>query len=48
VLKPLSGEIFFEGQRVSSLRPYQRVPLGISLVPEGRELFYWMGVEETS
>ena len=46
VLKPLSGEIFFEGQRVSSLRPYQRVPLGISLVPEGRELFYWMGVEE--
>jgi branched-chain amino acid transport system ATP-binding protein len=46
VLKPLSGEIFFEGRNISSLRPYQRVPLGISLVPEGRELFYWMGVEE--
>jgi branched-chain amino acid transport system ATP-binding protein len=46
VLKPLSGEIFFEGQRISSLRPHQRVPLGISLVPEGRELFYWMSVEE--
>jgi branched-chain amino acid transport system ATP-binding protein len=46
VLKPLCGEIFFEGHRISSLRPYQRVPLGISLVPEGRELFYWMGVEE--
>jgi branched-chain amino acid transport system ATP-binding protein len=46
VLKPLSGEILFEDKDVSSVRPYQRVPLGISLVPEGRELFYWMGVEE--
>ena len=46
VLKPLAGEILFEGRDVSLLRPYQRVPLGISLVPEGRELFYWMGVEE--
>jgi branched-chain amino acid transport system ATP-binding protein len=46
VLKPLSGEILFEGKNISTLRPYDRVPLGISLVPEGRELFYWMGVEE--
>lgn len=46
LLRPLSGEIRFKGADVSTLRPYQRVPLGISLVPEGRELFYWMGVEE--
>lgn len=46
VLKPLSGEILFEDKNISSLRPYQRVPLGVSLVPEGRELFYWMEVEE--
>jgi len=46
VLKPISGEILFENKKISALRPYQRVPLGISLVPEGRELFYWMGVEE--
>ena len=46
VLKPISGEILFEGRNISALRPYDRVPLGISLVPEGRELFYWMGVEE--
>lgn len=46
LLRPLSGEIRFKGVDVSTLRPYQRVPLGISLVPEGRELFYWMGVEE--
>lgn len=46
LLRPLSGEIRFKEVDVSTLRPYQRVPLGISLVPEGRELFYWMGVEE--
>jgi branched-chain amino acid transport system ATP-binding protein len=46
VLKPISGEILFQDKNISALRPYQRVPLGISLVPEGRELFYWMGVEE--
>jgi branched-chain amino acid transport system ATP-binding protein len=46
VLKPISGEILFKGKNISALRPYDRVPLGISLVPEGRELFYWMGVEE--
>jgi branched-chain amino acid transport system ATP-binding protein len=46
VLKPISGEILFEGKSISALRPYQRVPLGISLVPEGRELFYWMGLQE--
>jgi branched-chain amino acid transport system ATP-binding protein len=46
LLRPLSGEIRFKGVDVSALRPYQRVPLGVSLVPEGRELFYWMSVEE--
>jgi len=46
VLNPISGQILFESRDISTLRPYQRVPLGISLVPEGRELFYWMGIEE--
>jgi branched-chain amino acid transport system ATP-binding protein len=46
ILKPISGEILFENKNISALRPYQRVPLGISLIPEGRELFYWMEVEE--
>jgi branched-chain amino acid transport system ATP-binding protein len=46
VLKPISGEILFKGKNISTFRPYDRVPLGIALVPEGRELFYWMGVEE--
>jgi len=46
LLKPISGEISFYEKSISSLSPSQRVPLGISLVPEGRELFYWMTVEE--
>jgi len=46
ILKPMSGEISFYGKNISPLSPAQRVPLGISMVPEGRELFYWMTVEE--
>ena len=46
ILKPMSGEIRFEKRDISRLPPSDRVPLGISLIPEGRELFYWMTVEE--
>jgi len=46
ILKPISGSIRFFGKEISPLPPSQRVPLGISLVPEGREIFYWMSVEE--
>jgi len=45
-LKPMSGEIWFQKKDISQLPPSERVPLGISLVPEGRDLFYWMTVEE--
>jgi branched-chain amino acid transport system ATP-binding protein len=46
ILKPIAGSIRFFGKEVSPLPPSRRVPLGISLVPEGREIFYWMSVEE--
>jgi branched-chain amino acid transport system ATP-binding protein len=45
-LKPISGSILFQAKEISPLPPSKRVPLGISLVPEGREIFYWMSVEE--
>jgi branched-chain amino acid transport system ATP-binding protein len=45
LLKPLSGEISFEGNRLDRLRPAQIVGLGISQVPEGRKLFGSMAVE---
>jgi len=34
-----SGEIRFEGQAIHKLPAHRRVPLGMSLVPEGRRLF---------
>jgi branched-chain amino acid transport system ATP-binding protein len=46
VLKPISGSVRLFGKEISPFPPSQRVPLGISLVPEGREIFYWMSVEE--
>lgn len=46
ILKPMTGEILFQKKDISMLRPFDRVPLGISMVPEGREIFYWMTTEE--
>jgi branched-chain amino acid transport system ATP-binding protein len=34
-----SGEIVFEGRAIHRLPAHKRVPLGLSLVPEGRRLF---------
>ena len=34
-----SGEIRFEGSAIDDLPAHRRVPLGLSLVPEGRRLF---------
>jgi branched-chain amino acid transport system ATP-binding protein len=34
-----AGTIELDGTRIDGLRAHQRVPLGISLVPEGRHLF---------
>ncbi len=45
LLKPLSGEIIFEGRRLDQIRPAQIVDLGISQVPEGRQLFGSLPVE---
>jgi branched-chain amino acid transport system ATP-binding protein len=33
------GAVELDGKRIDGLRAHQRVPLGISLVPEGRHLF---------
>ena len=36
---PSGGQIRFEGRRIEGLQPHKIVKLGISQVPEGRELF---------
>jgi branched-chain amino acid transport system ATP-binding protein len=45
-LRPASGEVRFDGRPVGRLPAYRRVPLGISLVPEGRRIFPSLTVEE--
>jgi branched-chain amino acid transport system ATP-binding protein len=46
LLRPSSGAVEYEGRRIDRRSPQQIVALGISHVPEGRELFMEMTVEE--
>ncbi len=41
-----SGSITFDGTVISALRPYERARKGLSLVPQGREIFPLLTVEE--
>jgi branched-chain amino acid transport system ATP-binding protein len=44
--RPVGGRIIFAGRDVTAMRAYDRVRLGIALVPEGRRLFAGLTVEE--
>lgn len=46
VLKPWQGDITFEGVSILGKSPEQIARLGISLVPEGRDIFPSLTVEE--
>lgn len=46
LLKPKSGEIFFEGQPIGGRKAQDIVKAGISQVPEGRRIFANMTVQE--
>ena len=41
-----SGKIEFEGRDITKLKPHERAQLGIALVPQGREIFPRLSVEE--
>jgi branched-chain amino acid transport system ATP-binding protein len=41
-----AGEIRFEGVRIDRMPAHRRVPLGIAQVPEGRQLFTPLSVED--
>jgi len=45
-IPPTKGEIIFRRQRVSSMPSHKRVGLGISLSPEGRQIFPTLSVKE--
>lgn len=46
LLKPVSGEITFFGERIDHLHPHQILRFGICQVPEGRKIFPDMTVLE--
>ena len=46
LLKPASGTVEFAGREITRLRPDKIVRLGISLVPEGRQIFPNLTVKE--
>lgn len=46
LLNPWSGSVWFEGKDVSRLPAYVKAEMGLTLVPEGRQLFTDMTVEE--
>ena len=46
LLRPASGEIWFDGQPIHNMAPEKIVRLGISHVPEGRRIFPGLTVRE--
>ncbi len=45
-IRPWRGRVTFDGEDVTSLAPHQKAARGVILVPEGRQLFNSMSVEE--
>ncbi|MCV2369398.1 urea ABC transporter ATP-binding subunit UrtE [Roseateles oligotrophus] len=41
-----SGEVLFDGRNITKLAPYERARAGIGYVPQGREIFARLTVEE--
>ncbi len=46
IVKPTTGEVFFDGKAISGLRTAERIKLGIATVPENRRLFPHLTVLE--
>lgn len=46
LLRPMGGDVYLDDQKVTTLGPDERVKLGISQIPEGRQVFSGMTVRE--
>src|SRR3954469_23031897 len=46
LLKVTGGQVMFEGQEISNALPDRLVPLGLSFVPQEKNVFISMSVEE--
>ncbi|STD20444.1 branched-chain amino acid transport system ATP-binding protein [Enterobacter asburiae] len=41
-----TGEVIWQGKKITHSRPHQRVQSGVAYVPQGREIFPRLTVEE--
>ncbi|WP_159995969.1 ABC transporter ATP-binding protein [Roseomonas sp. 18066] len=46
LVRPTAGSITFEGEPIEKLSPHEVVARGITLIPEGRQLFPFMSVRD--
>ena len=46
MLKPVSGEIIFEGEHIENMPPHEIVKRGMAQVPEGRKIFPYISVRD--
>lgn len=46
LLPPISGSILFRGQEIGAMTPHRRARLGLGYVPQGRDVFPRMSVED--
>lgn len=46
LVKPTTGEVYFNGERIDNLKTPEIIKRGIAMVPEGRRLFSKLTVEE--
>lgn len=46
IVEPSQGTIEFEGERIDGRRPDQIVAAGLTLIPEGRQLFPYLSVRD--
>src|SRR5690606_27017864 len=46
LLPARSGRIVFDGEDITAMKPHQRARRGIAIVPQGREIFPRLSVEE--
>jgi len=45
-IKTMAGRIFYKGEEITSISQPQRVKKGITLIPEGRQIYFGMPIED--
>jgi branched-chain amino acid transport system ATP-binding protein len=46
MLKPVSGDIVFQGEHIENMSPHEIVRRGVAQVPEGRKIFPYISVRD--